>query len=164
MVLTLAALGAGLAGLVVDGFIVVAGLTRAAHCVLVVVTAAFHPITCRGRPGSEPCAARRSLRSPTRPLTGLSSQTWLQITHKPNSTCLTTPAARDSICRSLPPHPCPPTLSPGPRSLQAPLPDSMSRPLTWRALFAAPVATRVGVPSTVGLGRSTQHKPEEQEG
>lgn len=46
MVLTLAALGAGLAGLIVDGLVVVAGLTRAAHCVPVVDTAAFHPITC----------------------------------------------------------------------------------------------------------------------
>ena len=52
-VLTLVALCAGLAGLVVDRLVVEAGLTRTAHRVPGVGAAALHPITCRGRPGSE---------------------------------------------------------------------------------------------------------------
>lgn len=71
-VLTLVALCAGLAGLVVDCLVVEAGLTRTAHRVPGVVAAALHPITCHGRPGSELPTPQPGLphSSPRPPLAG----------------------------------------------------------------------------------------------
>lgn len=142
-VLTLVALGARLAGLVVvHALIVEAVLAWDADGIVVLCAAALHPVTCgeevRGSSGGKP---------------------WLQVT-----TCQRVYLSRDTHTPSPAacPHPHVP-ISPGPMSPQVPLPYSMARPLTWLALVTALVAVGVGVPGTVLLGRGAQHEPQEQE-
>ena len=170
--LTLVALCAGLARLVVHGLVVEAGRALEALGVLVTAAATLHPITCRTRRVDSACPASglATVLSPlVRDTCVPGPHLYIPVSQAP---VFLSPSPRSPPHVSHPHVPCPHvpmsqvSMSPLPMYLipmppHASLPSSVARPLTWWALATALAVFGVGVPDTVERGRGAQHKPQE---